>query len=276
MRASACKAAAPPTTQGHATIQGTVVDGPTGHPLRNITVVLTSAVLSDPRSAESDEHGRYRFDGVPAGIYSLVFSTHLGRDAIARNDCVVVNGGTMVPIQARVEPKPSVPELPSCPLPPTWPPPPGRIEGTVRIRGGMELEGVTVVALPADCLGGFYMDWTGRDGRYVLKKVPAGRYNVDFTVGDHVENAVTTVGADVSRLDHDLDAEPVHAELAFQRRMRECGCEREPGWGSSLPHRPARIVAACLRFGFRAFDPAGSFANIGTMSFTRNSFRLPR
>ena len=44
---------------------------------------MECSALSDPRDTQTDSTGGYRFDGVPAGRCSLVYSTHLGNKAIS-------------------------------------------------------------------------------------------------------------------------------------------------------------------------------------------------
>lgn len=219
-----CPATAPSGTPGKGSIDGTVVDGPTGLALKDITVVLSSPALSEPRSEETDEKGRYRFEGLPEGSYSLVFSTYLGRDAIARHDCVAVTGGTTQSLRARVDAPIPPPELQVCPVPPRWPASGSQIAGTVRVRGKGALPSVTIVARRTDCRGGGAFDWPDAGGAYVLKDLLPGPYQVEFVFGDHLEKTQVVVGSGVLRLDHELEPEPVRAEIEFQDRVRRCEC----------------------------------------------------
>lgn len=58
----------PPTTQSIATVQGVVVDDSTGRPLEDALVILMTQPL---REVRTDAAGRFAFDSVAAGRYSL-------------------------------------------------------------------------------------------------------------------------------------------------------------------------------------------------------------
>jgi len=60
---------------GTAIVQGVVVnDDEKRQPLRNVMVTLSRSGLEDMRTTATNEAGRYRFDALPAGRYSLRFS----------------------------------------------------------------------------------------------------------------------------------------------------------------------------------------------------------
>ncbi|HEX5069175.1 MAG TPA: carboxypeptidase-like regulatory domain-containing protein [Vicinamibacterales bacterium] len=62
------------STLGAAIVQGVVVnDDEQRKPLRNVTVTLDRSGLEDIRTVATDEAGRYRFDRLPAGRYTLSF-----------------------------------------------------------------------------------------------------------------------------------------------------------------------------------------------------------
>ena len=71
-----------PGAQNQGSIEGTVILAETGQPLHGAAVLLTGL----GRTATSDNEGRYRFDGVPPGRYSLL--AHL--DSIFTEDIKTV------------------------------------------------------------------------------------------------------------------------------------------------------------------------------------------
>ena len=61
-------------TAGTASITGQVVALDTGRPLKRVRVSLTAAELPDGRSAGTDDQGRFSFQNLPAGRYSIFAS----------------------------------------------------------------------------------------------------------------------------------------------------------------------------------------------------------
>jgi protocatechuate 3,4-dioxygenase beta subunit len=69
---------AAPAPVGTAVVAGRVVaDDPGNQPLRRVSVTLASGALQTPQMMLTDDAGRFRFDGVPAGTYTVA-ATRLG------------------------------------------------------------------------------------------------------------------------------------------------------------------------------------------------------
>src|SRR5688572_33014107 len=92
----ACLAAAPLFAQGGAgstgTIQGQVVDESLGV-LPGVTVTATGSAMLGAQTATSNPQGTYRFVGLPAGTYKLVFEMP-GFGKVTRDDIAIGIGFT--------------------------------------------------------------------------------------------------------------------------------------------------------------------------------------
>jgi hypothetical protein len=63
-----------PQPAGTAIIEGMVVSADLGRPVRRVTVRLSSTTPSPPFSRTTDDSGRFRFEGIPAGPFHLTAS----------------------------------------------------------------------------------------------------------------------------------------------------------------------------------------------------------
>src|SRR5690349_10136629 len=62
------------TAVGTASISGTVVGEATGNPVRRARVMLTGAELRGGRSVVTDDQGRFTFQALPAGRFTMTAS----------------------------------------------------------------------------------------------------------------------------------------------------------------------------------------------------------
>lgn len=91
-----------------ARIVGTLVDTEVaGAPLRNTQVEAVCTCLSEPRVAFTDAEGRFAFEALPAGVYTIV-ATRGGRPS---HQVVAVGEGDSSAIELRVGPPTSSSEL---------------------------------------------------------------------------------------------------------------------------------------------------------------------
>ena len=128
-------------------------------------------------STATASDGTYSIAGLPAGSYSVEFSTGCGNSgnyltqwynnetSSGSSDPVTVTAGsTTASIDAALQPG-------------------GTISGTVIVAGGAALSGICVIASQNGGGTGFGSTATASDGTYSIASLPAGSYSVEFSTG---------------------------------------------------------------------------------------------
>ena len=161
------------------TIAGTVTAaGPGGAAVGGICVTANqNNAGGGSGSATTASDGTYSIANLPAGSYSVQFSTGCGNasnyltqwynnepSAGSADPVVVTAGSTTGSIDAALQPA-------------------GTIAGTVTALGGGALGGICVTANQNNAGGGFGFVITASDGTYSIAKLPAGSYSVQFSTG---------------------------------------------------------------------------------------------
>jgi len=91
-----------PSRTGTGIIAGTVLtDDAEARPIRRVVVTLTAAGIPLPRSAQTDETGRFTFVGIPSGNYTLqaarvgYVTAYYGSKKPGRGPGIPISGGPM-------------------------------------------------------------------------------------------------------------------------------------------------------------------------------------
>ncbi len=148
----------------------------------NVTVILTTGVNL---TAETDDNGRYIIKGIPGGVYAMI--TGLAGYHNSTIGGIVITAGETTTQDVTME------ELQ------------GEISGCVRSSTG-PIEGARIwVNIP----DGIKFSYTGADGNYTIKDVPAGIYNVTAEksgyYSDYVPNVMVVRGETTSNINFTLE-----------------------------------------------------------------------
>ena len=81
-------------------IEGKVID-PKGDPVAGASVIITEEVNNQKFTAVTDQQGRYKIEGLPAGGYTVVISASGFSEA--RKESVKLDEGAVVPVDAKLE-----------------------------------------------------------------------------------------------------------------------------------------------------------------------------